>query len=302
MAPFRISNVAVLLTYSQIGETTKEDILYTLEERLPKFQYCIGEEQHQDGGRHIHCVLRFERKFDSKDSTIFDVSTFDTWHHPNIKKIQRGQANLQRSIDYVSKEDPTPLSSFPNTLTWSEITQNSATPDEFLENIKKNYPKDYCTNLQRYEYAASKLFPQTSPNDIPVGYQNDYEYPTLNIQTDFSKSTVIIGTPGCGKTSWAKDNAPKPALFIRHLDSLALIRPEHRSIIFDDLDFRHLPVSTQKYLVDYENLSEIHVRYKVAKIKPGIPRIFTANEYPFIDDTSIHADAINRRVNKIYLD
>jgi len=297
---FRISASAVLLTYSQCDELTKEDVLYTLLDRLPSFDYSIGEEAHADGGRHIHCVLKFRIKFDSRDVTIFDIPTFDNNFHPNIETIKRGKAHLERAIDYTQKEDPCPLTTFEVKKTWAEIISESASREEYLDNIKKYYPREWARDLQRYQFSAAHLFPTGDPNTIPETYTVDYEHEELPIERDFSKSLVIVGSPGCGKTTWAKKYSPKPALFIRHLDSLALIRPEHRSIIFDDLDFQHLPPSTQKYLVDYENLAEIHCRYRVAKIPAGIPRIFTANEYPFIE-TSPHGPAINRRVNKIYL-
>lgn len=302
MSTFRLCCSAVLLTYSQCQELTKQDVLYTLTDRLPPFDYSIGEESHSDGGRHIHALLKFTRKFDTRDETIFDVSYSEVLcFHPNIKSVKRGQAHFDRALEYTQKEDYDPLSSIPLKMSWGEILERSSTKEEYLDNIRKNYPRDYQLNLQRFEYVAAKHFGLGCPNTILEGYQAEYEHESLGIEQDFSKTLVIVGEPGCGKTTWAKVHAPKPALFVRHLDSLGQFRSDHKSIIFDDLDFRHLPPSAQKYLVDFENLAEIHVRYKVAKIPAGIPRIITANEYPFLDDNSVHAAAIARRVNKIYL-
>jgi len=302
MSAFRLCASTILLTYSQTGELTKEDVLYTLQERLKPFDYAIGQEHHEDGGWHIHALIKAKTgKFDTVDASIFDVSTPESSFHPNIQTIKRGKAHFDRAHDYVEKEDRDPLCTFPHTLTWAEIVANASTKDEYLDLIKKNYPRDYSLNLQRLEYTASKLFPSEDPNTIQDGFEIHYEHEELDIPRDFSKSMVIVGPPGCGKTTWAKKYAPKPALFIRHLDSLALFRPEHRSIIFDDLDFQHLPPSTQKYLVDYENLAEIHCRYRVARIPAGVPRIITANLYPFLSDNGVHCQAIDRRINKFYV-
>jgi len=105
------------------------------------------------------------------------------------------------------------------------------------------------------------------------------------------RSLIIQGPAGCGKTNWAKLNCDKPALFVSHLDRLKDLKPDyHKSIIFDDLDFKHLPRTSQIHLVDRENPRDIHIRYRVAHIPSGIQKIFTSNEEPFIRD-----DAIKRR-------
>jgi len=301
MPVFRIAASTVLLTYSQSNELTKEDILHTLEERLPPFNYAIGYELHNDGGNHVHALLKAKvGKFDTKDPTIFDVNTGEEQFHPNIQPVKRGKAHFDRAHEYVEKEDLDHYCTFPHRLTWSEILEHSSCYEEYIDLVKKNYPRDWALNLQRLEYGARKLFPTDDPDTIPESYVVDYEHDDIQVEPNFSKTIVIIGQPGCGKTTWAKKHAPKPALFLRHLDVLSQIKPEHKSIIFDDLDFNHLPVSTQKYLVDYENICHIHCRYRVAKIPKGVVRIITGNEYPFVQH-GIHAEAINRRINRIDL-
>lgn len=303
---FRFSAERVLLTYSRTGELTREEVLFTLQERFPVDEFCVASELHEDGGYHIHALIKFKGKLDRRGADLFDINDGTTVHHPNISPVKRGMANWQRAHDYVLKEDPCPLTNITRKLGWGEILDSAATAEEYLDLVRKHYPREYQANLQRYEYVAKKHFGtclNTITEEWVPNYPHDVPGPLSELEEmddRFSKSLVIVGPPGCGKTTWAKEHAPKPALFIRHLDSLARFRPEHRSIIFDDLDFRHLPVSTQKYLVDMENLAEVHIRYNVARIPEGIPRIITANEYPFNDD-NIHGPAIDRRINKIFL-
>lgn len=42
----------------------------------------------------------------------------------------------------------------------------------------------------------------------------------------------VIGKAGCGKTTWAKLSAPKPALFVSHIDQLRLFKPGFHKVIY----------------------------------------------------------------------
>lgn len=304
---FRFQAQRVLLTYAQCGNLTREDVLFTLQERYVVDLHCCAEELHSDGGRHIHCLLHFKKKLNVYGQDIFDINDGENVHHPNIAPVKRGAAHWEQAHEYCEKEDPCPLCNIKKKLTWSELLEEAKDGIHYMDLVRANYPRDYQLNYQRFQHFVKEHW-GTCLNTIKEGWTPNYDHsvpgPLSLLEEDltaaFNKTLVIVGEPGCGKTTWAKEHAPKPALFVRHLDSLARFRPEHRSIIFDDLDFRHLPESTQKYLVDYENVAEIHIRYNVARIPEGISRIITANEYPFTDN-GVHARAIDRRVNKIFL-
>lgn len=305
MPAFRFAAKRTFLTYSDVCHClTKEALYFAIDERYPIKEYCIGEEIHPStGGRHFHAVFEFQRKLNSFDVTLFDLPCEHTQCHPNIQTIKKGQAHFDRCIEYATKEDPLPYTNVQVRLTWGEMADQASSAEEYLGLVRKHYPRDYALNLQRLEYAAAKLYPTFDANTIE-NYSPDFPIIYPQELTTYVphrlKSIVVIGPAGCGKTTWAKEIAPKPALFVRHLDSLSQLRPIHRSIIFDDLEFGHLPPSTQKFLTDQENLAEIHVRYKVARISPGIMRIFTANTDPF-NATYEHRSAIDRRCDFINL-
>lgn len=118
---------------------------------------------------------------------------------------------------------------------------------------------------------------------------------TFTFQGWNSKSLVIYGESGCGKSNWAKWHMPLPSLFVSHLDVLREFNPsQHVSIIFDDMSFTHMPRESQIHLVDVFDPRAIHCRYRVANIPAGVPKVFTANKRIFLDDP-----AINRRIHVV---
>lgn len=107
----------------------------------------------------------------------------------------------------------------------------------------------------------------------------------------------IVGPTGCGKTTWALTHAPLPCLLVTHLDQLRRFdQSVHKSIVFDDMSFTHMPRDAQLHLLEQRTPASIHVRYGIVNLPPGIPKIFTSNSAPFLDDP-----AINRRIHSINL-
>jgi len=309
-AAFRFAAKKVLLTYSDVCEQiTKEAVLFDIEDRYPVLRHALGEEIHPStGGRHIHALFEFSRRIDSVDVSLFDIADEIHTHHPNIKPVKYGQANWDRAFEYVSKEDPTPTTNCTPKLTYSEMFDQATDAEDFMRLVLNNYPRDYALNFTKLDTMAKTHWKRYCNNTVTTTNELSqqripFELTTLNLQSVFNdkKALIIVGPPGIGKTTWAIHKAPKPVLFVRHLDSLSKLQSHHQSIIFDDLDFKHLPFSTQKFLVDIEQLSEIHVRYKVATIPAGMPRIFTSNEFPFQKE-GVHGAAIARRIHSIRLE
>jgi len=141
----------------------------------------------------------------------------------------------------------------------------------------------------------STISESTPMDDTMFQCLKEYHWPD-----DSQKSLVLLGPPGCGKTNWAKKHAIKPALFVTHLDRLKDFKVGiHRSIIFDDCDFKYLPRTSQIHLVDRENPRDIHIRYRVAHIPQGIQKIFTCNEEPFVRDDAIKRRTVWKKIDLI---
>ena len=246
---FRFAAKRVFLTYSDVCPSfTKETVFYDINERYPLKYYFIAEERHSSGGRHIHCVFEFRYKVDSRDASFLDINDGCCEHHPNIQPIKKGQAHWDRCVEYSMKEDPLPFANIELKPTWGEMFDKAMDAEHYLRLVKQHYPRDYALNYSRLVTMARENFPIHSVNTV-VDFSVDWEISLppelICFEPQPMKSIVVVGPAGCGKTTWAKLVAPKPSLFVRHLDSLTDLKPTHKSIIFDDLEFGHLPHATQ---------------------------------------------------------
>lgn len=263
---FRFNATKVLLTYAQCDDLAREDVFFGIDCLYPIKRFMIGEEHHRDGGRHIHAFFEFKKKLDCRLCDCFDINTGRAQHHPNIKVVMRGRENEERVLDYIQKEDVAVLTNIVTRLTWGEIRDTAKDAEDYLTMVEKYYPRDAALNWDRLKSYAEQQFNSNDPMTVPEGWTpHEGYYMPIDLRERYptnTQSTVVIGPAGCGKTTWAKIVAPKPCLFCTHADGLKRLKPTHRSIIFDDMDFAHWPIQGQKFIVDVEQPREIHIRYK----------------------------------------
>lgn len=84
---FRFNAEKVYLTYSQTKEKMDEDWLYKqISLKADIHQFIISQEEHEDGGKHLHAYFEFLEKLDTRNPKFFDVDYYNKSYHPNIQK------------------------------------------------------------------------------------------------------------------------------------------------------------------------------------------------------------------------
>lgn len=160
------------------------------------------------------------------------------------------------------------------------------------QNIPYGYALAFWSESRR-DTTATILAPEESDVYLRrIGHElRDYDW------VDDDTSFVISGPTGIGKTSWCKHWAPKPALLVSHIDALRQFVPGyHKSIIFDDMSFCHLPLQAQIHLSDCYDTRQIHMRHRVTQIPAHTKKFFSINPP---DRVFLPVPAIERRTTMI---
>lgn len=237
--------------------------------------YCrIAKESHEDGSPHVHALVKYSKRVRSRDNRLFDFNG----RHPNIQSA-RSPAKV---LAYLSKEG-----NFCDFGTLPTIKEDFS-PERLLELAKGNDRDSYdCYCLA---HRVSLQWADRKWNEAHVSRATIYEASPgteclfLQVLQFDGKTHVVIGPSGCGKTTWATRVAPKPALLVSHIDDLKEFNPSiHKSIIFDDMDFRHWPDRAQVHLLDWHHTRSINVKHSKAQIPKETPKLFTCNYVPFAD-------------------
>lgn len=278
---FRLQGRNIFLTYPQCSEDPA-DLLDWLLIKCPnaiKIRTC--QEKHQDGNPHLHAIIKSSKKIDIKNANYFDY----VGKHPSIEKVK----DFRKAWNYIGKEGTDCIFEEENNDETDELDADDYSNEKEWINacIKQRMGYGYCKRL--WELATKDQ--GTSIYETGDGIIRE----DLGAITRQDYCTVLLGPTGIGKTTWAKRECTKPALMISHIDDLRKFdKTFHKSIIFDDMTFKHMPLQAQIHITDVNDERSIHCRYGTATIPANTVKIFTCNENPFIEH-----ETIERRICKI---
>lgn len=299
---FRINAKNFSITWPKCPEPNSVELSLHLQELLkswkPQF-IRVAKEFHKDGTEHYHAAICLSKPLCTRDARFFD------WrgHHANIQPTR----HVQSWIKYIGKDGCfTDWGSIPEPSAFQSNAHFRAgvEPSEiirFVEECKSRVEFLCWAAVNKLSYAKEIWNELKGPKDLNTIKEGeismgklDYRFEQLVLEVAWvkEKCLIIVGESGIGKTTYATNMIPKPALLISHIDDLRKFKPDyHLSILFDDVCFNHYPIQSQIHLVDYYHPRSIHVRYAVATIPAGTFKIFTCNENP----VDISHPAISRR-------
>jgi len=257
------------LTYPQCEES-KESLLEFLKSKAAVRSFVIATESHKDNGKHLHACVEFA-EIQRRPVDWLDFQG----KHPNKQDPRKWEAcktYTKKDGDYIESDS---LEVEDRLL--EEVVAMSNGETEWMQycvdhKITFQYARWYW---DRFANNESSITSNEHPGVICESLKS------LIFDETSRKALVLKGPSGCGKTTWAKIHAPKPTLFCSHMDQLKKFIPGfHKSIIFDDVSFTHIPRVAQIHLLDFDNPRAIHCRHTIATIPAGVHKIFTCNEWP----------------------
>lgn len=284
-----------LETLLRVGQNLEKNIKYM----------CWGHEVGEEGTPHLQGFVYFTNARSMR--AVKNILGSLRFH------LEKSRGTPQENKLYCQKMDPRSIENGvePNEIfhEFGDLPQQGRRGD--LEEVKEeldagmtldvvatNYFPLWIRYRQSFEaYLQLKNRPRLTPSfqmtDFPTSWQNAI--------FNWDKSIVIWGKSGIGKTQFAITLLPN-ALMVSHMDDLRNFDGSfHSGIIFDDVDVKHFPRTSQIHLVDQDHDRSIHIRYGCAIIPKKTKKIFTTNEDRGwclqLDD-----DAIKRRVEVHYLD
>lgn len=239
----------------------------------------VCHELHDDGTPHRHALVSYPRVVTTQNPRAFDILGF----HPNIQKT----SNLQAWINYLKKDGD--FLEWDSEEGWTEMNlvdkARAMDPEQFFNFcLDKQIPGTY--------YKEAKKLASDDGQFLSI-HESPCEFVFPEYLSNFclipDRTNILIGPAGIGKTLFLLTYLPKPILFVSHVDDIAHFNKNlHRSVLFDDVSFKHLPRCFQIQLVDRFMPRSIHRRYGTTLIPNGTYVAISGNEDPVdIDDPAI---------------
>lgn len=222
-------------------------------------------EEEEVGYDHTHAFVEWETKLDKRSARVFDFMGT----HPHIQHIRDRRHGQRIFFDYhlkgpINLEQSVPA--YPRLAPYDQIREARSLREAIdISGVDIRSVSDLL--IIRKDVARPDPYVHKFPNGHWL----------LARPQDF-RTIFVYGGTNTGKTQWALHCFNNP-LLVRHMDALRGFNKDfHDGIVFDDMSFAHMPREAVIHLCDWDEDSDIHVRYGVARIPAGTRKIFTSNK------------------------
>lgn len=150
------------LTYAQCA-ASKDDLLAFLRTRGGIDRYVIGQEQHEDGNPHLHCVVVFTRPLRSRVTTFLDLPYNDGIYHPHVQSLKtnldvtRTRTYTKKDGDFIESDNWDDLSTASKRC-WSDVLE-AQNRDDFFAIAREVSPRDFVLQHDRLISYANRIWP-----------------------------------------------------------------------------------------------------------------------------------------------
>lgn len=212
---FRLTGKHFFLTYSQTDLTPEKVWKHHKAENhsAELVRMKVGDEKHVDGHRHLHVLLTYNKKLDTRNVRFFDING----EHPNIRKVKK--AHIPHKIDYLSKD--------------GHVTDFGEWNPYALFAGSTNYIKKVADHqqyiLDSEEYGKPKPFPFKLPDD-------ETEIPEPKA-SDKKRHWLICGPPDLEKSYWVEKTLAGKKYYERPQNDYPFEKGTYKQqqvIIYDD--------------------------------------------------------------------
>lgn len=301
---FRINAKKLFLTYSRTNLTPPE-VLAQLSTKFSSNieKYVICQENHAEEpelGAHIHAFLEFPKKINISSPRKLDLFENNKPVHGEYQAAK----NTQNVINYI-KKDGNYITNFETEIEFRiklfELSKKEglSAAMNYFSSVK---PELVCINYKKIE-SNLKAFLQNEPEKLVPKYEN-YNYPDdliewFNFERD-EKTLFLSGPSGVGKTegiiNLLKDFNP---ILITDVNALKDLKPEHKAIIFDDIDWFNIPREVKIHLLNKTRSSSIKIIYQTVKLPNSLVKaVISNNPEDLVGDKAIMRRIRHVRINQ----
>ena len=295
----RLNHKKLHVTLAALGdnEVSNEQVLAMAKQRGTLVEWSIGDELHPTPAdpnrrRHKHFYLHYLIPVNHRDArycTYFDMLGHNgRVLHPHIQGV--GPKKEDRSaVIYYTQKDRLYISSLnlrnfdaeATSARWSLEMNQAQTVEEGMRHLQEHHPEVYYLHAGRVRAGLETRIGESEPSMYSLA---DFTEPAFTAHLLGTKAIVLQGAAHVGKTQFALAHFRCP-LLVSEMDDLKLLGPRNDGIVFDQMRFTH-PEDRRKLnltadeiirLVDVETSRSIGARYANARIRRGLPRIFTTN-------------------------